>query len=313
MARWSDLPGTGSIRGRMAWLAALTAVGFALFTVVAFRALDRLRVNGPLYGQIVMGKDLVADILPPPAYIIEAYLTVHRLLDEPDPAVRQGLIERGRVLAADFESRQAFWLTQPLPDGLRRGLTEGAAAPARAFFALRDTALVPAVQAGDHARALALSQGPLLALYETHRRAIDEVVEQTVLLVAVQEAEAQRLVAVRRRWLLFTGVGLFGMVATLGLLLAGAVSRPLERTGLALERMAAGDLGEPAGGSSLAEVARLEGALRRALAAMRTALGAPRVDWRDLGVRRTAGRRGGVPEDPAPSTGNTAGAVPAGS
>ncbi|MBK7714940.1 MAG: hypothetical protein IPI38_05910 [Gemmatimonadetes bacterium] len=240
MARWSDLPGTGSIRGRMAWLAALTAVGFALFTVVAFRALDRLRVNGPLYGQIVMGKDLVADILPPPAYIIEAYLTVHRLLDEPDPAVRQGLIERGRVLAADFESRQAFWLTQPLPDGLRRGLTESAAAPARAFFALRDTALVPAVHAGDHARALALSQGPLLALYEAHRRAIDEVVEEAGLRIAGQEAEAQALVATGRRRLLLTGVGLAGVLSALGLLLAGADTRPAGRPGEAPRRGAAG-------------------------------------------------------------------------
>ena len=55
-----------------------------------------------------------------------------------------------------------------------------------------------------------------------------------------------------------------------------------------LERLAAGDLTEPAAGSRLAEVARMDGALRRALAALRTALGAPRVDWRDLRPRRPA-------------------------
>ncbi len=37
-------------------------------------ALSQLKVNGPIYRQIVLGKDLIADILPPPEYVIEAYL-----------------------------------------------------------------------------------------------------------------------------------------------------------------------------------------------------------------------------------------------
>jgi hypothetical protein len=37
--------------------------------------LDRVKINGPLYQQIVSGKDLIADILPPPEYIIETYLS----------------------------------------------------------------------------------------------------------------------------------------------------------------------------------------------------------------------------------------------
>lgn len=224
MGRWSSLPGWGSHRGRIIWLSGVTAAGLALFALLALQSLDRLRVNGPLYRQIAMGKDLVADVLPPPAYIIESYLTLHRLLDEPDAAARQALIERGRVLAADFEARQAFWATQPLPEGLRQGLLEDAAAPAREFFALRDTALVPALLGGDLPRAVALAQGPLLALYEAHRRAIDEVVEQAGMLVAAQEGEAQALVASRRRWLVFMGVGLAGIVAVLGVAVAGAAS-----------------------------------------------------------------------------------------
>ncbi len=40
-------------------------------------ALRTLKVGGHLYGQIVLGKDLLADILPPPEYIIEPYLEGH--------------------------------------------------------------------------------------------------------------------------------------------------------------------------------------------------------------------------------------------
>ncbi|HQN49646.1 MAG TPA: hypothetical protein PK913_01115, partial [Phenylobacterium sp.] len=37
-------------------------------------SLQVLRIEGPLYHRISLGKDLIADILPPPEYVIEAYL-----------------------------------------------------------------------------------------------------------------------------------------------------------------------------------------------------------------------------------------------
>ncbi|MFM7634946.1 MAG: hypothetical protein ACKO7Z_05060 [Cyanobacteriota bacterium] len=43
---------------------------FLAFAFVAWRTVESVRVNGPLYGAIVEGKDLIADVLPPPAYII---------------------------------------------------------------------------------------------------------------------------------------------------------------------------------------------------------------------------------------------------
>ena len=46
-------------------------------------ALGQLKVNGPIYRQIVLGKDLIADILPPPEYVIESYLESTLLLNDP--------------------------------------------------------------------------------------------------------------------------------------------------------------------------------------------------------------------------------------
>src|SRR5919108_169668 len=44
-------------------------------------ALSELKVGGPVYRQIVLGKDLIADILPPPEYVIESYLETTALLE----------------------------------------------------------------------------------------------------------------------------------------------------------------------------------------------------------------------------------------
>ena len=57
---------------RFAVLITVFALGFAAFGWWSFRTLAELKVNGPVYHKIVQGKDLIADILPPPAYIIES-------------------------------------------------------------------------------------------------------------------------------------------------------------------------------------------------------------------------------------------------
>lgn len=49
-------------------------------------ALQHIKMGGPLYDRIRLGDDLVADILPPPEYLIEAYLEA--TLEMRDPAAR---------------------------------------------------------------------------------------------------------------------------------------------------------------------------------------------------------------------------------
>jgi hypothetical protein len=62
------------------------AVGFASVVLTGAFALRELKVGGPLYATIKLGNDLVADILPPPAYVIEAYLEATLALREPKNA-----------------------------------------------------------------------------------------------------------------------------------------------------------------------------------------------------------------------------------
>ncbi|MGA2994104.1 hypothetical protein [Bradyrhizobium sp.] len=52
----------------------LTLAGLIAVIVASNYALSQLKVGGPIYDKIKLGNDLVADILPPPEYVIEAYL-----------------------------------------------------------------------------------------------------------------------------------------------------------------------------------------------------------------------------------------------
>ena len=59
------------IRTRFMLLLVLFFAGFLLYGAWSFKTLAELKVNGPLYQRIVQSKDLIADVLPPPEYIIE--------------------------------------------------------------------------------------------------------------------------------------------------------------------------------------------------------------------------------------------------
>src|SRR5215510_11611226 len=70
-------------------------------------ALSQLKVNGPVYRQIVLGKDLIADILPPPEYVIESYLEATLALN--DPASLEEHRARLTQLHKEYNDRHEYW------------------------------------------------------------------------------------------------------------------------------------------------------------------------------------------------------------
>lgn len=58
---------------------AIAIVAFIALFAITVATLSRLQVGGPLYAAIVSDKDLIADALPPPAYIIEAYAVAQEI------------------------------------------------------------------------------------------------------------------------------------------------------------------------------------------------------------------------------------------
>ena len=95
-------------------------VGFAAVLSTSVYALHQLKIGGPLYSEIKLGNDLVADILPPPAYVLEAYLEATLAMREPDQLSKHG--ERLVQLRKDYEDRKAFWAASDLAPELKTAL-----------------------------------------------------------------------------------------------------------------------------------------------------------------------------------------------
>jgi hypothetical protein len=83
-----------NVKTRFYVLIGCFVAGFVIYGGWSFKILNELKVNGPVYERIVQSKDLIADILPPPEYIIESYMVCLQMSATDDQAVRQKLAER---------------------------------------------------------------------------------------------------------------------------------------------------------------------------------------------------------------------------
>ena len=161
---------------QFAVLIGIVTLGFALYGAVSLASLRQLQVNGPVYQEIIRGKDLIADILPPPEYIIEPYLVTLQMERASDRATLDTLTARLGQLRDTYAERHQVWLAAGLDPELRTTFIDQANAAADDFFRLAFDVFVPALRAGDRATAAAALER-LTADYQTHRGHIDRTVE----------------------------------------------------------------------------------------------------------------------------------------
>jgi methyl-accepting chemotaxis protein len=220
---------TWSVAQRLMALTVVAALGPAAIATMAYRVVSTVKVGGPLYADVVRGKDIVADVLPPPEYIIESYLLAHEIVGEARADARQARLDRLRQLQSDYDARHRFWTGEPLPSQLKEPLLVGSYDPARRFYGALDGPFTAAVQKGDLDGAKAVLQGPLREAYEQHRKAIDEVVEQANRFAADAEARSAEHLRTSLYLLFGSSVVILAVIVVLSTAIARGVVNPLRR------------------------------------------------------------------------------------
>jgi len=178
---------------RFAILLGLFTFGFIAYGVWSFKTLNKIKVNGPIYHRIVQGKDLIADILPPPEYIIESYLVALQLTQDDGNVEQEHLIKRLHKLKVEYDQRHVFWLGDELESDMAEALLKQSYPQASKFYQIAFNEYIPAVKSADKQAAMqALSK--MKVAYELHRKAIDKVVELASKRNAADEIAATELI-----------------------------------------------------------------------------------------------------------------------
>ena len=77
--------------------------------LVLWAAFSRYSIGRLTTGGLVADKDLIADILPPPNYLIESYLLCLQLADESNRSQIDQLIADGKDLRTAYDQRADYW------------------------------------------------------------------------------------------------------------------------------------------------------------------------------------------------------------
>jgi methyl-accepting chemotaxis protein len=216
--------------------------------------------------RVYVAKDVTADILPPPMYLIEMRLIASQGVEGSMPVERvRSEFER---LRGEYQARVDHWTANP-PYGLEAQLLGAQHDEARKLIEVMEKDFLPRLESGD-AEAARAALFRAHDLYLAHRRGVDQTVTASVAF-ANDEMAAFSTVTARTRMVNFVAVGVtVALLVAILLLIRRRIGTTLgsepEALAAAAASLAGGNLTHPIAASH-------PGSMADSLEKMRTNLG----------------------------------------
>jgi methyl-accepting chemotaxis protein len=215
----------------------LTCLTISYSLLVTNGALNHLSMNGPIFSDINKQKDLIADILPPPLYVVEAYGLAYEGAFHEERRAED--IAKIKALEASFNDRIAYWKTVDMPDDERLILETKVQETAAVFWKIMINDLLPVMSEGYEVTNPVFDR--LSLAYADQKSAILEL--NALAQKKMEDIVSQASVSTRHSIYEATGSG----VLTLALCIAGVMAiiqwviRPLSTMTAFMTRLSTGD------------------------------------------------------------------------
>lgn len=208
----------------------------ALAIFISGIAIREIGFGGPLFRANQLQSDLVADILPPPQYIIEPFMETTIIIED---QTLDGHADTLVNLRKAYEERKAFWRTAAISDTLKAQL-EVTHKSADAFWVDVDS-LVAAAQAGDWAGAKQIHDTRLTPDFLAHRSEINKLVTMTAAEKQAMDKHSALLVYLSAGGLLIAAGMIVGALIFAARQINRRVIDPVNNTAEEMRAMAAGN------------------------------------------------------------------------
>lgn len=147
---------------------------FALGQLWSNSLISRVLVNGPEFNDLVGHKDLTADLLPPPGYLLESWQLALEMVAIKDQPL-QPLIDKSHALVTEYT--RSIERSATMHPELADYLLSDFQPSGDKFIMVRDQEFIPAVLSKDPTR-IDVALQHLKAAYITHRQAVDIMLER---------------------------------------------------------------------------------------------------------------------------------------
>lgn len=165
------------IKTKLLTMLITSIVGLIIFGLLSYFTIEKLKVNGKMYKEIVQGKDLVADILPPPEYIIESYLVTLEMTQTQTDDELNKFIGDFQKLKNDYYLRHQYWNEALASGEIKTNMVQLSYESADQFYKVVENELIPQLKSKNLENGMALIRDKINPLYYAHRSAINKVVE----------------------------------------------------------------------------------------------------------------------------------------
>lgn len=233
---------------------------------------QQVRVNGPLYTRIILGKDIIADIIPPPLHVSEVYLNAEHMLHAEDPSQLASLVQRHRELEQAFQERFRYWQSLPSDGQVRQHLLDEVIPPALTIFQLMEEVVLPAVERNQASTVARVVEQDIRKAFVEHDHAVKVVTE----LAREQNQAYEAEVAGQIWWWTIATVlmGTSALAVAVGLTwyVARRIRTPLVNAVEVLQTVARGDLTCELDVETTDEVGTMACSLNEAIRAIRRTL-----------------------------------------
>ncbi len=150
-------------------------LGMASLYGVSTYTINKTSIGSAAYNEIIDSKDLLADILPPPLYVVQTYLEASGMLRATDAAAIDASIAAITAQRADFEKRHDFWKNKLENSEIKNILLNEVYPLGVNIFEAIDTKLVPAAKAMDKGKMEDAFANAVSPEYIKHRQAVDRL------------------------------------------------------------------------------------------------------------------------------------------
>lgn len=221
-------------------IAVTVLTGFVVLAVaIAAFSVNQIRFGGPLHHENRQMSAFEADIVPPAAYLLEAFMEANLMANDP-----ANVAEYKQYLARHKETwndAKIKWRESDLDERLKERLEFTSQTHGDAFWNEIENTLIPAIERDDQNTKVS-SIRSLLTTYRAHRGVIDEMVQTTQTLQAELEEESSSTI------MFVTTVITVLVLMVLGAMLYGSsllkrrVMQPISETAQTMTAMAKGEL-----------------------------------------------------------------------
>ncbi len=230
---------SGKMLSEKARIGARVMSGILLAMIVlASAVVYGIRAGGPMTQDSALQAEILADVLPPPAFVVEPYLNASLVVHEPDragPYLSELKDER-----AEFEERKAYWKTAPVPSQLRQPLNDTIAAADR-FWQVMDRKFLPAVQTGNRAAMNEAFFMDIAPIYRVQREQVRSIVALSRTYSAETARSNANQIGVKLAVLALLALAMLGLILWSAHAAQKLVVSPLVQAAAAMQRMADGD------------------------------------------------------------------------